>query len=76
MVELEKALAKGDSSSNQGMQDTGGIPEGKGQDNEEFQGGGGPKQSPVQDNPENLSATSSSILIGGHVPIVEMGSYL
>ena len=76
MVELEKALAKGDSNSDQGMQDTGGIPEGQGQDNEEVQGGGGAEQSPVRDNSENLPATSSSILTGGHVPIVEMGSYL
>ena len=73
MAELEKSLAKGDSSSDQGMQDTGGLPEGQGQDNEEVQGGGGLEKSPTRDNRENLRATSSSILTGGHVPIVEMG---
>ena len=73
MVELEKALAKGDSISYQGMQDTGRFPGGQGQDTDEFQGGGGSEQSPMRDNPENLPATSSSILTGGHVPIAEMG---
>ena len=73
MEELEKALAKGDSSFDQGMQDTGGIPEGRGQDNEEVQGGGGSKQNPMWDNPEIMPATPSSILTGGHVPIAEMG---
>ena len=62
MAEWEKSLAEGDSISDQGMQDTGGLPEGKGQDNEEVQGGGGREKRHVPDNPENLPATSSSIL--------------
>ena len=69
MAELEKALAKGDSSSDQGMQDTGG----KGQETDEVQGGGGSEQNHVRDNPENLPATPSSILTRGHVPIAKMG---
>ena len=68
MEESEKALAKGDLGSYRGMQDTGG----QGQDTDEVQGGGGSEQSLVQDNLEDLPATSSSILIVGHVPIAEM----
>ena len=69
MVELEKDLDKGDLGSDQDMKDMGE----KGQDNNEVQGGGGSEQIHVWANPENLLATSSSILTGGHVPISEMG---
>ena len=30
-------------------------------------------QSPIRDNPESLPSASSIILIGGHLPVVEMG---
>ena len=46
---------------------------GQGQDTDEVQGGGGSEQNLVRYNPENLPATPSSILTGGHVPIAEMG---
>ena len=65
MTELEKALDKGDSNSDQGMQDIGG----QGQDTDEFQGGGGLEKIPIRGDPENLPSTSDSILTGGHVPI-------
>ena len=69
MEELEKDLSKGDLGFGQSMQDTGR----QGHDTNEVQGGGGSEQNLVQDNLENLPTTPSSILTGGHVPIVEMG---
>ena len=72
-TELEKEKDEGNAIPEQEVQDTGGPTEGKIQENEEVLGGGGHEQSPVQDNPENIPSTSSSILTGGHVPIVELG---
>ena len=69
MAVLEKDLAIGYSSSDEGRQDTGG----QGQDTNEVQGGGGSEQSSMRVNPEKLPTTSSNILTGGHVPIAEMG---
>ena len=55
------------------MQDIGGPTKGKIHENEEVLGGGGQEKSPVQNSLENIPSTSSTILTGGHVLIVETG---
>ena len=42
-------------------------------EDQEDMGNEDPGQSPIQDNPESLPSASSSILTGGHLPMVEMG---
>lgn len=76
IAELEKAIAQEAANPEQGIQDMKGLIEGKNQENEEVVGGGGQEKSPVPCILENPSSTSSSILTGGHVPIVEMGLIL